>query len=118
LLLECSEPGVRLAGRPRCRATQHERHRRAADKRLRRSSGSLPSASGCTPPTASAICTHNWSQRFVAVLLVLLCARCARERSGPPLDDTLSQRELPHSKHTGTLQLHALLHMSCRAVND
>jgi hypothetical protein len=36
------------------------------------------------------------------------CARCAQERSGSPLDDTLSQRELPHSRHTGTLQLDAV----------
>ncbi len=48
------------------------------------------------------------------------CARCARERSGSPLDDTLSQRELPHSRHTGTLQLHALQHMyvPCRLLSS
>ncbi len=73
LLLECSEPGVRLAGRPRSRATQHERHRRTADKRLL-----LPviwlvaKRQRRAPPTASASGTHKWSQRFIAVLLVLV----------------------------------------------
>jgi hypothetical protein len=43
------------------------------------------------------------------VLLVLVRQMRTRERSGSPLDDTLSQRELRHSGHTGTLQLHALL---------
>jgi hypothetical protein len=45
---------------------------------------------------------------LVAVLLVLVRQMRTREGSGSPLDDTLSQRELPHSRHTGTLQLHAL----------
>jgi hypothetical protein len=38
--------------------------------------------------------THNRSQRFVEVVLLVL-VRCAQERSGSPIDDTLSQRELP-----------------------
>jgi hypothetical protein len=44
--------------------------------------------------------------------VVLVLVRQMRTRKVGPLDDTLSQRELPHSMHTGTLQLHALQHMS------
>jgi hypothetical protein len=42
----------------------------------------------------------------------LRCCWCC-ERSRSPLDDTVSQSELPHSMHTDTdtLQLHASLHM-------
>jgi hypothetical protein len=66
-------------------------------------------------PTASASGTHIWSQRFIAVLLVLVRQMRTRERSGS-LDDTLSQRELPHSRHTG--KLHSDTHCctcGCRA---
>jgi hypothetical protein len=56
-------------------------------------------------------CTHNRYQRFIAVVLVLM--RQMRTRKvGSQLVDTLSQRELPHSMYTGTLQPHALLRMS------
>jgi ankyrin repeat protein len=41
--------------------------------------------------------------------VLVLVRQMRTRRSGSPLDDTLSQRELPHSRHTGTLQLHTLL---------
>ncbi len=54
---------------------------------------------------------HNRSQRFVAVVLVLVRQMRTRKVGLAACDHTLSQRELPHSRHTGTLQLHThLLH--------
>ncbi len=73
LLLECSEPGVRLAGRPRCRATQQ----RAPPTRGGQAVAAAGHLACCnairrSPPTASASGTHNWSQCFIAVVLVLV----------------------------------------------
>ena len=118
LLLECSEPGVRLAGRPRCRATQQ----RAPPMR----GGQAVAAAGHLARCRTQSGAHRRQRARVAHKTGLSvssrccwcwCARCARERSGSPLDDTLSQRELPHSRHTGTLQIHVLLHMyvPCRS---
>jgi hypothetical protein len=58
---------------------------------------------------------HTQQVSVFAVVLVLV-RRCARERSGSPLDDTLSQRELAHS---GTLANYSDTHCctcTCRAV--
>ena len=101
LLLECSEPGVRLAGRPRCRGGQavaaagHLARCQAQSGAHRRQRARVAHTSGLDVSSRWCWC---WCW----------CARCAQERSGSPLDDTLSQRELPHSRHTGTLQLDAV----------
>ncbi len=105
-----------LAGRPRCRATQQ----RAPPTR----GGQAVAAAGHLARCQTLGGAHRRQRARVAHTTGLSvssrccwywCARCARERSGSPLDDTLSQRELPHSRHTGTLQLHALL-QHARAV--
>jgi hypothetical protein len=130
LLLECSEPGVRLASRPRCRATQQ----RAPPARgglsgcCCRSSGSLGAPAGAHRRQRARV-AHTTDLSVPSRCCWCWCARCAQERSRSPLEDTQSQRELPHSRHTGTLQLHALLHMyvpchssfslpSSRAIED
>jgi hypothetical protein len=67
--------------------------------------------------TADSKCEWHTQQVSVFAVVLVLVPRCARERSGSPLEDTLSQRELPHSRHTGTLQLLVLQHMyvPCRS---
>jgi hypothetical protein len=73
LLLECSEPmrasrwSSEVSGDAAASATDARRTSGCC-----RSSGSLPNAIRQAPPTASASGTHNWSQRFVAVVLVLV----------------------------------------------
>jgi hypothetical protein len=95
-----------------------ERHRRAADKRLllpviwlvveRQQARTADSEREWHTQQVSSVssrCCWCW------------CARCARERSGSPFDDTLSQRELPHSR--GTLAHYSNTHCcayTCRAV--
>jgi hypothetical protein len=64
----CVSLVVRGVGR---RSSERQRRRRTSGCCCR-SSGSLPNASRRAPPTASARGTHNRSQRFVAVVLVLL----------------------------------------------
>jgi hypothetical protein len=99
--------GVRLAGRPRCRATQQ----RAPPTR----GGQAVSAAGhlarCRTPAGAhrrqrARVAHTTGLSVSSRCCWCWCARCAQERSGSPLDDTLSQRELPHLAHKV-----ALLHM-------
>jgi hypothetical protein len=78
-----------------------ERHRRAADKRLL-----LP----VIWLVASArVHTGRQRVRVTHIARSQRVSRCAQERSGSPLDDTLSQRELPHSR--GTLAHYSLLHL-------
>ncbi len=88
----------------------NERHRRAADKRLLLLWIWLVAE---RQQARTADSEREWHTQQVSAFRRgagwCWCARCAQERSGSPLDDTLSQRELPHSRHTGTLQLHALL---------
>jgi hypothetical protein len=63
--------GVRLAGRPRCRATQQ----RAPPTRGGQAVAAAGHLARCrTAASASASGTHNWSQSFVAVLV--LTTRC------------------------------------------
>ena len=93
-----------------------ERHRRAADKRCCcRSSCSLPSAIRRALPTASACGTHNRSQRFIAVLLVLVRQMRTRKVG---LAASTTHCHSASCRTLGTLAhySHALLHMSCRAV--
>jgi hypothetical protein len=110
--------GVRLAGRPRCRATQQQEPPTCC--------GQAVAAAGHLARCRTQAGAHRRQRARVAHTTGLSvssrwcwcwCARCARERSGSPLNETLSQRELQHSRHSGTLQLHVLLHMCvpCRS---
>jgi hypothetical protein len=59
---------------------------------------------------------HTTGLGFIAVLLVVV-RQMRMRKVGSPLDDTLSQRELPHSRHTGTLQATRIAaHVRVRAV--
>ena len=91
LLLECSEPRRASRWSPEMSgdATASATDARRTSGRCCRSSGSLPN---------SGLSEREWHTQLVSVF-----------RRGAGADDTLSQRELPHSRHTGTLQLHALL---------
>jgi hypothetical protein len=105
-LLECSEPGVRLAGRPRCRATQQ----RAPPMRGGQAVAAAGHLARCQAPAGA----HRRQRARVAHTTGLSVSSrwywcgCASMRTrkvgGSPLDAMLSQRELPHSRHTGTLQ--------------
>jgi hypothetical protein len=81
LLLECSK--ARRASRWLSGRRSSERQRRAADKRLPgRFSGSLPNAIRRAPQTASASGIHNWSQRFVAVIMLVLVRQMRTSKVG------------------------------------
>jgi hypothetical protein len=118
LLLECSEPGVRLAGRPRCRATQQ----RAPPTRGGQAVAAALDLARCQVPAGAyrrqrARVAHTTGLSVSSRWCWCSCARCAGERSGSPLDDTLSQCELPHSR--GTLAHYSYTHCcayTCRAV--
>jgi hypothetical protein len=118
LLLECSEPGVRLAGRPRCRATQQ----RAPPTRGGQAVAAAGHLARCRTPAGAhrrqrARVAHTTGLSVSSRCCWCWCARCAQERSGSPLDDTLSQRELPHSR--GTLAHYrytSCCTCTCRAV--
>ncbi len=90
---------MRLAGRPMCRATQQ----RAPPTR----GGQAVAAAEVIWLVAEqrpqrARVAHTIGPSVSSRWCWCSCARCARERSG--------SRELPHSRHTGKLKLHALLH--------
>jgi ankyrin repeat protein len=107
LLLECSvsQASVSLVVRGVGQRSS-ERHRRAADKRLLSAIWLVAERN----QASTADSEREWHTQPVSAF------RCgaagAVKGRGSPLDDMLSQRELPHSTHTGTLQLQALLHMN------
>jgi hypothetical protein len=117
LLLECSEPGVRLTGRPRCRATQQ----RAPPTR---------GGQALLLPVILFVAKRNQartadSERMWHTQQVSAFHRGVAGAGAPDahekgrarrVDDTLSQRELPHSRHTGTLQPRIAAHVvPCRS---
>jgi len=123
LLLECSEPGVRLAGRPRYRATQQRAPltRAADDKRLLLPVIWLVAKRNQARTSNS---EREWHTQQVSAFRrgrVGACAPDAHEKGRARRSTTrchsASCRTLD-SSHTGTLQLHALLHLHvpCRSL--
>jgi hypothetical protein len=117
LLLEFSEPSVprwssEVSGDAAASATDARRTSGCCCW----SSGSLPNARRRAPPTASASGTHNWSQRFIAVLLVLVRQMRTRKVGLAARRHAVTARVAALKAHWHTTAARIAATCTCRAV--